>query len=386
MDSSSFRSSRAGILEPREARGIPYQAFVPTPLPPELRYDATRATALSAADAALGELAGVGRQLPNPHVLMAAYVRREAVFSSRIEGTQASMEDVYEDEVAHASASDDAPDIQEVRNYVTALEFGVTEVRQGREISLAFVLDLHRRLMAGVRGADKQPGAFRQHQNWIGHRGSTPATAAFVPPHPDRIPQALTEWERFLQGGSAAHPPLVACALLHQQFETIRPFADGNGRVGRLLIPLFLMEQKRLPLPLLYLSGYLEQNKREYGELLQDVRTDGAWEPWVDFFLRGVTETAREACARAKDIFDAYEVARDAVGANHNSVRLLRHLLENPFVSVSLAAGFLSVTLPTARKAIDDLRAAGIVTDAPKRGRTPLFVARHFLDILTQQT
>lgn len=386
MDSSSFRSSRAGILESCEVRGVSYQAFVPASLPPDLRYDAVRANALSAADAALGELAGVGRQLPNPHVLMAAYVRREAVFSSRIEGTQASMEEVYEDEAAHASASDDAPDIQEVRNYVTALEFGVTEVQQGREISLAFVLDLHRRLMAGVRGEDKQPGEFRQNQNWIGLRGSTPATAIFVPPHPDRLPQALAEWERFVQVEAVAHPPLVACALLHQQFETIHPFADGNGRVGRLLIPLFLMEQKRLPLPLLYLSGYIEQNKREYARLLQDVRTDGAWEPWVDFFLRGVAETAREACAHAKDIFDAYEVARDAVGGNHNSVRLLRFLLENPFVSVSRAAGLLGVTLPTARKAIEDLRVAGIVTDAAKRGRTPLFVARRFLDILTQQS
>lgn len=384
MNAVDFQSSRAGHLESREAHGVAYQAFVPAPMPPELRYGAELVAILSEADAALGELAGVGRQLPNPHVLMASYVRREAVLSSRIEGTQASLSDVFEDEIVHELARDDEPDVQEVRNYVTALEYGIAEVTRGRRLSLELVLDLHRRLMTGVRGQDKRPGEFRVIQNWIGHHGSTPATARFVPPHPDQLAAVLADWNGFMQRGSARLPPLVACALLHQQFETIHPFRDGNGRVGRLLIPLYLMERQRLSLPLLYISAYIEQHKGEYGRLLQAVRTDGAWESWIEFFLRGVAETANEAGARAKEVADYHEWARGAAARNPNSVRLLRPLLGNPFLSTTRAVRELGVTAPTARKAIDDLRALGIVEDAPKRGRAPLVVARRLLEIFTR--
>lgn len=384
MNRAEFRSDRAGGLELREFRGLQYQAFVPVPLPPLLTYSPELVLILSRADANLGELSGVGRRLPNPHVLMAPYVRREAVLSSRIEGTQTSLTEVFEDELANEEATAEDAEVQEVRNYVTALEYGIAQVSAGRRLSLELVLELHQRLMHGVRGKDKQPGEFRTTQNWIGHERSTPATAKFVPPHPDRVDAALTAWIDFARQGADDVPPLVACALLHQQFETIHPFRDGNGRIGRLVIPLFLMERHRLPLPLLYISAYIDQHKAEYARLLQGVRTDGDWEAWVEFFANGVAATAREAGERATEIVDYYETAREAATRNPNSVRLLRELLANPFMSTARAAKALDVTNPTARKAIDDLKLLGILTDAPKRGRTPLVVARVLLDIFNR--
>lgn len=385
MDARDYRSSRSGRLEFHEGHGIAYRAFVPESLPPaDLSYTVDLVAGLSDADAALGELAGVGRQLPNPHVLIASYVRREAVLSSRIEGTQASLSDVFEDELLHAEAVADAPDVQEVRNYVTALEYGVAQVAADRTLSLDLVLELHGHLMAGVRGQDKQPGEFRQAQNWIGHPGSTPLSAIFVPPHPSRLEEVLADWSAFVQDRAQRVPPLIACALMHQQFETIHPFRDGNGRVGRLLIPLFLLDRGRLTLPLLYLSAYIEEHKTEYARRLQRVRTDGEWEEWLQFFLGGVAATAREAGTRARDITDYYERARDAAAGNPNSVRLLREMLRNPFMSAPRAAEVLAVSAPTARRAIEDLRKLDLVQEAPKRGRTPLFVARGLLDLFSR--
>ncbi|MBX9929136.1 MAG: Fic family protein [Gemmatimonadaceae bacterium] len=365
--------------------GLDYLSFVPSPLPPQLTYDAELVALMSDADAAVGELAGVGSQLPNPHVLLAPYVRREAVLSSRIEGTEASLSDVYEDEAMNGQPTSQSPDVQEVRNYIAALEYGIAQVRGGRRIDNALLLELHARLMGGVRGADKHPGEFRVTQNWIGFRGSTPATAIFVPPHPEVLPHALGAWENFVPEHSRSVPPLVACALLHQQFETLHPFLDGNGRIGRLLIPLYLLERQRLPLPLLYLSAYIDEYKSEYARLLQRVRTEGDWEAWLQFFLRGVAETAKEGAIRARDILDAYERARDAVADNAHSVRLLRALLQNPFTSTAKTATELGVSLPTARKALDALKAAGLLQDAAKRGRTPLFVAHTFLELFTRR-
>ncbi len=267
---------------------------------------------------------------------------------------------------------------------MTALEYGVVEVTKGRPLSLELVLDLHRRLMTGVRGNDKQPGEFRAIQNWIGRVGSTPATATFVPPHPSRLTHALNEWADFALRSSRELPPLVACALLHQQFETLHPFRDGNGRVGRLLIPLYLIERGRLALPVLYLSAFIEAHKADYVRLLQRVRTHGEWEAWIEFFLRGVAEIAREGAARATLIVDYYESARESVAEYPQCVRLLRTLLDNPFISTTRAVKALNATPPTARKALETLRAAGILSDAMKRGRTPLFVAGRLLELFTE--
>jgi len=256
-------------------------AFVPAPLPPALAFDAALVRALSAADTSLAELSGMGRQVPNPHLLMAPYMRQEAVLSSRIEGTQASLSDLFEEELRPAEATESPADAdaREVRNYVRALEHGLRRLGE-LPLSLRLVRELHETLMQGVRGGDRNPGVFRTHQNFIGTRGSRIETATFVPPPPDRLPACLDAWEKFLHQRDE-WPDLIQCALMHAQFETIHPFADGNGRVGRLLVTLFLLERRRLPQPLLYLSAYIEANKTEYYERLQRTRTHGDWRGWL---------------------------------------------------------------------------------------------------------
>ena len=234
-----------------------YAAFVPAPLPPRITYTTELVRSLSLADAALGELAGLGRQIPNPELLIAPYVRREAVLSSRIEGTQASLDDLLRDEAGEPVG--DPEDVREVRNYVAALNHGIARLPKF-PLSLRLVRELHAILMRGVRGDRATPGEFRRSQNWIGSSGSTLATAAYVPPPPDRMKQALHDWELFLHQRDAL-PDLVQCALVHEQFEAIHPFLDGNGRVGRLLVTLFLVERERLPQPLLYLSEYIEAHR-----------------------------------------------------------------------------------------------------------------------------
>ncbi len=286
MNAADFRAPEAGRVV--RARGG-YDAFVPAPLPPKLAYDDELVLALSRADAALSELSGLGRHLPNPHLLIAPYVRREAVLSSRIEGTTTTLAELLLEEVAEGAARRDPADVREVRNYVTALEYGVTRLRT-LPLSLRLVLELHARLMKGVRGEHATPGEFRRTQNWIGVPRSTLESAIYVPPPPEFMMEALEAWERFLHERGRV-PDLVQCALMHEQFEAIHPFLDGNGRVGRLLITLFLIERGRLSQPLLYLSAYIDQHRGEYYSGLQAVHTDGDWKGWIRFFLTGVEVT-----------------------------------------------------------------------------------------------
>ncbi|MHB8760081.1 MAG: Fic family protein, partial [Thiobacillus sp.] len=275
-----------------------YLAFVPNPLPPPVTFDMSLALALSRADAALSELSGLGGQLPNPHLLISPYIKREAVLSSRIEGTKASLSDLLIDEIedGHAKPAG-SDDIKEIRNYIHALEFGVQRL-QTLPLSLRLIREIHAKLMEGVRGERATPGEFRRSQNWIGPAGSTPMTAAFVPPPVEELMTCLGDWENFLHLQDVI-PDLVQCAMMHVQFETIHPFLDGNGRVGRLLITFFLMQRGRLSEPLLYLSAFIDAHKGDYYDLLQRVRTHGDWESWIRFFLQGVTEIATEAGQQA---------------------------------------------------------------------------------------
>src|SRR2546426_4191463 len=290
MDPTAFKAPEAGRVI-RTPKG--YAAFVPAPLPPTLDYGADLVRALSRADAALSELSGLGQHLPNPHLLIAPYVRREAVLSSRIEGTKASLSDLLLDEMENAASVPREDDVREVRNYVVALEYGIKRLRD-LPLSLRLVRELHARLMKGVRGERATPGEFRRSQNWIGPSGSTPATAPYVPPPPEHMKEALADCERFLHEREKL-PDLIQCALMHEQFEAIHPFLDGNGRVGRLLITLFLIERGRLSQPLLYLSAYIEAHRGEYYSGLQAVHTDGDWKGWIRFFLTGVELIAQDA-------------------------------------------------------------------------------------------
>ena len=361
-------------------------AFVPAPLPPAIEYTTRLVKRLSAADAALGELSGLGRKMLNPHLLIAPYLRQEAVLSSRIEGTQASLSDLFQDELQDArdkpSASDEtnrANDAPEVRNYVLAMEHGLRRL-SALPVSLRLVRELHAQLMAGVRGGDKSPGEFRRHQNYIGVAGSRIDTASFVPPPPDRMLVSLDLWERYLNVRDA--PDLIDCALMHAQFETIHPFADGNGRVGRLLTTLLLVERERLSQPLLYLSAYIEANKQEYYERLQRTRTHGDWAGWLEYFLLGVEITARMAALQVTALNDLRDAWRERFVGQAGVIKLVDALFVNPLMDAKRAALVTSRSDPSARQAIAALEAAGILREITGRNWGKVYSAHEVLTLL----
>jgi Fic family protein len=379
MNPSDFRNPSAGRVI--QAVGG-YAAFVPAPLPPDLAYDSALVLLLSRADAALSELSGLGRQLPNPHLLIAPYVRREAVLSSRIEGTRASLSDLLLDEAEPERSGDG--DVREVRNYVAALEHGLERLRE-LPLSLRLVRELHEQLMRGVRGDQATPGEFRRSQNWIGPAGSTPATAPYVPPPPDAMMDCLASWEGFLHDRERL-PDLIQCALMHEQFEAIHPFLDGNGRVGRLLITLFLVERGRLSQPLLYLSDYIEAHRQEYYDRLQRVRTEGDWSGWLRFFLVGVEETARSAIRQASRLMDLRESYRQRLSRKPNALRLLDELFVNPYLTAARAAQVLNVSNPTARQAIALLQGEGLLAEMTGRSWRRIYLARPILEAIEDRS
>jgi Fic family protein len=377
MKPEDFRSARAGkaIQTPQG-----YWAFVPAPLPPELVYEPDLVLALSQADAALSELSGLGRHLPNPHLLIAPYVRREAVLSSRIEGTKTNLADLLLEEVEAGASQQAGPDVREVRNYVIALEYGVKRLAE-LPLSLRLIREMHARLMKGVRGDSATPGEFRRSQNWIGTPGSTPATTTYVPPPPVEMIEALSDWERFLHLHEQI-PDLIQCALMHEQFEAIHPFLDGNGRIGRLLIALFLIERGRLSQPLLYLSAYFEAHRQGYYDGLQRVRTDGDWVGWIRFFLTGVTQTAREGVRRAGRLMELRERFQKRLRDKPKGLALVDHLFLNPYMSVARAERVLKVSNPTARQAVNALVEKGMLAEITGRSWGRLYLARPILDAI----
>lgn len=377
LNPSDFRAPEAGKII-RAAGG--YDAFVPAPLPPRIDYDSELVLRLSDADAALSELSGLGRLLPNPHLLIGPYVRKEAVLSSRIEGTTTDLDELLQDEAGAELPERDPDDVREVRNYVLALEYGVKRLGN-LPLSLRLVRELHERLMRGVRGDRATPGEFRRSQNWIGGRGSSPATATYVPPPVEEMNACLDSWEKFLDERGSM-PVLVQCALMHEQFEAIHPFLDGNGRVGRLLITLFLIERQRLSQPLLYLSAFIERNRRDYYTLLQSVRQSGDWRSWIVYFLQGVREISEEGVRRSGRLMELRERLRGRVAGKRSAVLLLEKLFENPYVTVAGGAKLLGVTLPTARQAIHQLEAAKILTETTGRKWGRLYLAKAILKAL----
>lgn len=356
------------------------QAFVPDPLPPPLDWSVRLSSALSAADRAIGRLAGEGRRLPNPHLLIRPFVRREAVLSSRIEGTQATLGELLAAE-AGAAVDRSPSDLREVGNYVAALEFGVKRLRT-MPLSLRLTRELHEKLMRGVRGDHATPGEFRRSQNWIGPAGCTLANATFVPPPPDRLMECLGAWERFLHDESM--PPLVHAALVHSQFEAIHPFIDGNGRVGRLLITLLFVARGVLPTPLLYLSAWFEATRRDYYDHLLGVTERGEWEEWIAYFLAGVARQAEDALSRIQRIDDLLGAWRERVASSRTAARLIDLLAENPYCTVNALAKRLKVAFTTAQRAIDRLESAGIVSMASEAKRNRVYCARHLLAILEE--
>ena len=359
-----------------------YRAYVPEPLPPQLAWSGTLAAALSRADLAVGRLAGEGRRLPNPPLLIRPFIRREAVLSSRIEGTQATLGELLAAE-AGAAVERSPEDLREVANYVVALERGVVRLAD-LPLSLRLVKELHEQLMRGVRGNTATPGEFRRSQNWIGPAGCALADASFVPPPPDRLMECLGAWENFLHDD--ALPPLVHAALAHSQFEAIHPFLDGNGRVGRLLITLLLIAKGVLPSPLLYLSAWFEATRQEYYARLSGVTERGEWEEWLGYFLRGVAGQAEDALGRIQRIDALVSGWRERIAATPSRLpgRSLDLFVENPFWTVSKLAERLAVAFTTAQRAIDRLEAAGVVTLAGEAKRNRVYCAGALLAILEE--
>lgn len=381
MNPNDFRAPQAGKVI-RTSSG--YHAFIPAPLPPGIHYDPNLVLALSRADTALSELSGLGRLLPNPHLLINPYMRREAVLSSRIEGTKADLSDLWLDEVDIGIPDRDVADIREVRNYITALEYGIQRLYE-LPLSQRLTREIHARLMQGTRGEHSSPGEFRRTQNWIGSPGSTLANAQYVPPPPEKMQTALDNWEAFLHDRER-FPELIQCAVMHEQFEAIHPFLDGNGRVGRLLITLFLIERGRLSQPLLYLSQYFEASRQKYYTALQRVRTEGDWLGWLMYFLEGVVLTARQALQHADELMNLREDFRLKVRDKPKAVALLDKLFINPYVTVARASELLQVSHPTARQTIEYLQQNGLLEEITGRSWGRIYLARSILTALEQPT
>ena len=377
-ESYSYASARAGRVVRVGSGESAFHAFEPAPIPREIAFTTELVGVLSTADQALGRLAGIGRQLPNPHVLIQPYLRREAVSSTRIEGTQSTLGEVL---AAEAQTLPDTPDRREVFNYVRAFELGLQRLQE-LPLSNRLVREVHGELLRGARGAERDPGEFRRAQNWVGGRG--PSDAVFVPPPASSLGDHLGDLERFIHEDSTL-PALVRCALIHYQFETIHPFLDGNGRVGRLLVVFFLVERGVLPQPLLYLSAYLERERDEYVRRLQAVREEGDYEGWAAFFLTGVAAQAAAALGSAEALIRLSVVFRDrlrSIRARGSVVDAAEALIGNPFVTARGLAESLGVTRQGALYVISKLAEAGIVVEDPRGARSRLYVAREVLDVL----
>ena len=363
------RAVRAGRFI-RQPAG--YTAFVPTPLPPDPSIDLGRLSALlSSADQAIGRLDGVGLTLPNPELFVAMYVRREAVLSSQIEGTQSTLDDVLAYEL-DANRRQLPGDVGEVVNHVAAMNYGLRRL-ETLPLSNRLIKEIHERLRKDVRGAERSPGEFRRTQNWIGPSGGSLREAAFVPPPVHEMETAMGDLERFLHEPRGL-PRLVHAGLAHAQFETIHPFLDGNGRVGRLLITFLLVHGGVLHRPLLYLSYFLKRHRSEYYDRLMAVRQEGDWESWLGFFLRGVAETANEATSTAGAIValrDHHRALAGDLGAN--GIQLLDYLFAQPLVNVNAVGTALRVSWPTANKLAHAFAERGILDEATGFRRNRVF-------------
>lgn len=361
---------------------VGYRAFHPNPLPPSFAWTPQLVRVLSQADRLLGRLAGEGRRLPNPHLLIRPFVRREAVYSSRIEGTQATLGELLAAE-AGATSERSPEDLREVGNYVAALEHGMKRLKT-LPLSLRLVRELHAKLMTGVRGDHATPGEFRRTQNWIGRPGCTLVDASYVPPPPDELMEHLGRWEDFLHDETA--PPLVHAALAHYQFEAIHPFIDGNGRVGRLLITLSLCARGVLPEPLLYLSAFFDATRNDYYEGLRGITERGDWTGWIEYFLNGVARQSEDALSRAERINQLLAGWRHkfAGGGSRVPLQLIDLLGANPFLTPRETERRMGVAYNTVMRAITALEAGGVLTKVGDSKRDRVFCARAILDILEE--
>lgn len=377
-----------GRYEITSIGGEQIRAFIPNPLPPDppLVMTPDRQNLLERAILALGRLDSITLLLPDPNLFLYSYVRREAVLSSQIEGTQSSLSDLllFELEEAPGVPFDD---VVEVSNYVAALEHGIRRLQEGFPLSNRLIREMHTRLLSRGRGSERAPGEFRRTQNWIG--GTRPGNAQFVPPPPQSVEDCMAALERFLHDEKTTSA-LIKAALAHVQFETIHPFLDGNGRIGRLLIAFILHHHKVLSQPLLYLSLYFKQHRAEYYRLLDLVRSDGDWEAWVDFFLEGVEHTAENAVQTARRLLSLFQEDEQRISTlgrlASSALRVFRVLCQHPLTNVKQISDLAGVTFPTATKGIGALTRLGVVRELTGKQRNRVFAYDRYLAILSEGT
>jgi len=377
MDPTTFTAPAAGRLVTTAGGAA---AFVPSPLPPALDLSWALLNTLTRAQGAVGHLRGIGRVLPSPHLLIQPFARREAVLSSRIEGTQASLGELLLFEVG--TSAPERSDVREVANYVAALDYGFARINE-LPLSLRLIRELHGKLMEGMRGDSSAPGEFRAVQNWIGKPGTKIAEATYIPPPVTEMHAALDLFEKFLHAESHL-PALIRLALIHYQFEAIHPFLDGNGRVGRLLITLLLHTEKLLEQPLLYLSAFFEKHRDEYYDRLLAVSSRGEWGAWVDFFLRAVHDQANDAVERASALLALRDEYRGRMTVARQSVLLLAmidRLFQSPALTIAAAARDLGVTYASAKQNVEKLVAAGILEPLSDT-RNKVYMAREILALI----
>ncbi len=360
-----------------------YKAFIPAPLPPDppIRMSSGLQGLLSEASLTLGRLDGSVLTLPNPDLFVMMYVRKEAVLSSQIEGTQSSLQDVLAAE-ARVFSPDRPKDVREVINYVNAMNYGLERLKT-LPVSVRLICEIHKRLLKGVRGSRSTPGELRRSQNWIGPGGCTLNEATFVPPPPSEVLQALSNLEQFLHIKDDL-PLLVKVGLAHAQFETIHPFLDGNGRIGRLLITFLLVEPGALHKPVLYLSHYFKRCRQEYYDHLQAIRDSGDWEGWLEFFLRGVAEVSTQAWETARKILNLREALRERITthmghAAGNGLKVLEHLFQRPIISVKEVKTLIGTTYPPANDLVRRLVEQGILEEITGHTRNRRFLFHEYV-------
>lgn len=367
----------------------PYVAFIPTPLPPDppINYDLHLQEEGERANRALGQLEGISALLPDPTLFLYTYVRKEAILSSQIEGTQSSLSDLllFENEEAPGVP---LADVQEVSSYVHAMQHGLARLKDGFPLSLRLIREIHAILLNKTRGSEKEPGEFRRSQNWIG--GSRPGNAIYVPPPPDEIIPAMGAFEKFLHNDPVRTPTLIKAGLAHAQFETIHPFLDGNGRVGRLLITFILCAEGVISQPLLYLSLYFKQHRETYYDLLQRIRTEGRWEEWLLFYLTGIETVSRQATKTAKKLtlmFEEHRQKIQPIGKSAGSALRIHELLKKRVIlSIPHAQKELSLSFPAVNKAMTNLQKLGFVQEVTGKQRNRLFFYKPYMDILEEGT
>ena len=376
MNPEQFKDSSAGRCINTHKN---YWAFLPGSLPPNIEMSIDLIKLLSNADQFIGKLSGTAQLLPNPHLLIHPFVRREAVLSSRIENTQSGMDELLLFE-ADETEPPSVPDVKEIANYVQAMDYGLSRL-QSLPISNRLVCEIHKILMSGVRGDHATPGEMRRSQNWIGAPGCTLDEATYVPPPVEEMKVCLADWENYLHS-NPQEPVLIQCALMHYQFEAIHPFIDGNGRVGRLLVPFLLCERDVLSQPLLYLSAFFERYRDEYYQRLLAVTQKGDWAGWIDFFLRGVCAQSQEALKNAQDLISLHEKYRNKFMRKRTpqtALRLIDHIFSNPMISISNLSRKWDIPYMSIQRGVEYLIKEGILHEVTGRQRNRIYVANELL-------